>query len=134
MKKKVELTLVKRYWGLFSENQSETTVSSLEEAQNLAVKDPDCLGYFVDQREIIIVNGKSFYAEKERVKSVLFGKLFTLKQIEKMHFFGKYEVIQAMVKSKTDRIVKSRTIRWIPLLEEEISEMEILNIPVPQNA
>ena len=116
MKTQVELTFIKRYYGLFSETRSlELPVSSVEKAQEDALKSDGCFGYIVNQREYVEVNGKRFYnPEVKHVKNVVFGKVMTRKQVEEMdEGIGKYIVLQHMDEERVKTVARLRTGRFI---------------------
>ena len=115
MKTQVELTFIKRYYGFLGETRSlELPVSSVEKAQEDALKSDGCCGYIVNQREYVEVNGKRFYnLEVKRVKNVVFGKVMTRKEVEEMvEGIGKYVILQHMDEERVKTVVRLRTGRF----------------------
>lgn len=115
--KKTEFELVKRHYGLFGEYKGfEQKVSSIEEADKEAKEDEYCFGYYVNQREYIVVDGKRFYDKAtKRVKNVVFGKLLTRQQVEAMDYNGKEVILERMTEEKASQVFHTRTNRWIPV-------------------
>ncbi len=115
--KQKEFSLVKRYYGLFGEDKgSEQVVVSIEAADKAAKEDRYCFGYYVNQREYVVVDGKRFYDKAtKRVKNVVFGKLLTRDQVKAMDYNGKEVILERMTEEKTSQVFHTRTNRWIPV-------------------
>ena len=115
--KQIEFSLVKRHYGLFGEDKGkEQVVSSIEAADKAAKEDECCFGYYVNQREYVVVDGKRFYdKESKRVKNVVFGKLLTRDQVKAMDYNGKEVILERMTEEKASQVFHTRTNRWIPV-------------------
>lgn len=115
--KQIEFSLVKRHYGLFGEDKGkEQVVSSIEAADKAAKEDEYCFGYYVNQREYVVVDGKRFYDKAtKRVKNVVFGKLLTRDQVKAMDYNGKEVILERMTEEKASQVFLTRTNRWIPV-------------------
>ena len=130
--KQRDLILVKRYHptfyrSIFDESHGfkpEIPISSMEEAEKMAMETRSCFGFYVYQKEFVFIDGKRFTAEPEKIRSVLFAKLFSVDEIKQMSdFYKKDALLKNLAQNKQDKAIKTRTGAWLDIDEEKNAEI-----------
>ena len=101
--------------GLMFAETATRRVQNDEEGHKIALENKHCYGYELDRREDIVDNGKTYEGECETYKRVLFGKVYTLEDVERMGDVG--NVLTNMKSNGYEKIVKTRCGWWRPLKE-----------------
>ena len=114
--KKVKRKFVTLYYrGVMFDEPCTRSVASDEAAHEMALKDKNCFGYDLWQREDVEEDGTTYTGEPETYKSVIFGKVYTLEEVEKME---NVDILLFNMRSNGDNnVVKTRCGNWKPYKE-----------------
>lgn len=110
---KKKLTVQLRFPGFFFEETTEKVISSLEEAERLAKHNPNCYGYKVFEQKGLICEGECYMTQPRCIKSVLFGKVYTLEQIKEMNDME--ILISNLETDGQTSAIKLRSGTWLPI-------------------
>lgn len=91
-------------------------VKSEKEADQLALKKQACYAYTVIRREDVDKNGETHKGEEKVCKRAVFGKVYTLEEIERME--DTEYLVKGMEKLDLDKAVKTRTGEWLVWQED----------------
>ena len=113
--KKVKKFVTLYYPGIMFDEPCTSSVTSDEAAHEMALKDKHCFGYDLWQREDVEEDGKTYTGEPDTYKKVIFGKVYTLKEVEKMENVD--ILLTNMRCNGWNEVVKTRCGNWKPCEE-----------------